>query len=60
MIGLNGKQISHAAMALGAGAGVFMAEAVTITSNPWIDAGCYAGIAVLTALGVSVAKRSAP
>lgn len=60
MFGLNSKQISHAAMAAGTGVAVFMAEAVSITSNPWVHAGCYAGIATLAALGVSVAKRATP
>ena len=58
MLGLTRTQIVHGLMALGAGAGVFMAEASNVTTNPWIDAACYAGLAVLAGLGVGVAKRS--
>jgi hypothetical protein len=59
MFGLTRTQIAHAIMALGTGLGVFLGEAATISANPWTDAGCYAGIATLAALGVGVAKRAA-
>lgn len=52
------KEFRHALMALAGGAGVFMAEAVTITSNPWVDAGLYAGMATLAGLGVGIARRT--
>lgn len=58
MFGFTKKEIRHALMALGAGAGVFLAEAARITPDPWIDAGCYSGLAVLTAMGVGIARRS--
>jgi hypothetical protein len=58
MFGYTRTQISHAVMALGTGLGVFLGEAATISGNPWTDAGCYAGIATLAALGVGVARRA--
>jgi hypothetical protein len=48
----------HAAMAVGAGVGVYAAKAAEATQNVWVQAGCYAILATLAALGVGVAKRT--
>lgn len=52
------KELVHGAMAVGAGIGVFAAEAASITHDPYIQAGCYSVIAFLTAMGVGIARRS--
>jgi hypothetical protein len=57
---LTRKEKAHALMALGAGLVVLLADLATITSNPYAQAGCYAGATALGALGVGVAKRTAP
>jgi hypothetical protein len=58
MLGFTRKELIHGAMALGTGAGVFLAYTSEIVSNAYVQAGCFAGIATLTALGVGIARRS--
>ena len=58
MFGFTRKEYVHGAMAMGTGVGVFLAYAADITTNAWAQAGCFAGIATLTALGVGIARRS--
>lgn len=58
MLGFSRKEMIHGAMALGTGLGVFLAYTAEIVSNVYAQAGCFAGIATLTALGVGIARRS--
>ena len=57
---LASKPAQHAALALGGGLAVFLAETAAISPNDWVKAGCAAGIAFLGGLGIGVAKRSTP
>jgi hypothetical protein len=52
------KYLTHTLMALGGGLGVFLLDVSTINPNPYVQSACFAGVAVLTGLGVGVAKRN--
>jgi len=53
-------QITHTAIAIGTGIGVFLSVVAANAHNVYVQGGAVAGIATLGALGVGVAKRSTP
>lgn len=57
---LASQTAKHTTIAAGVGVGIYLGEAAKIATNPWVQAGCAAGIAFLGALGIGVAKRSDP
>jgi hypothetical protein len=53
--------VKHVALALGAGAGVFLVDLqATVNLSAYANAGVDAALVVLAALGVGYAKRQAP
>ena len=52
--------VKHTLTALGVGLAAFLADAAKITTNPWLQAGCLAGVLTLGALGIGYAKRQTP
>jgi hypothetical protein len=53
-------RVTHALMALGAGVAVFCYELTDVVSNAYAEAGLWAGLATLGALGIGTVKRSSP
>ena len=54
------KVLTHTLVAVGAGLGVFLGKVAEITTNPYVQAACVAGVTTLALLGGGLAKRAAP